>query len=91
MAEKDARGWQVGKSLTECLSHMQQHQISTDVTFVIASPDTANDSSRVPAHQFILSARSPVFEAMFSGDYVESSKDVTIVDSEPEPFREMLR
>ena len=47
--------------------------------------------TRIAAHKFMMKARSPVFEAMFSGDYTESSNEVNIVDSEPESFKEMLR
>ena len=81
----------MGKSLTQCLSHMLQNEITTDVTFMVASQDPTKATSRISAHKFMMRARSPVFEAMFSGDYVESSNDVKIVDSEPEHFRDMLR
>ena len=92
MAELDTRRWQVGKSLTQCLSHMLQNEITTDVTFLVASQDSTKPTTRISAHKFMLRARSPVFEVMFGRAYVESSSnDVEIIDSEPEHFRDMLR
>ena len=91
MAEKDTRGWQVGKSLPQCLSHILENEIASDLVFVVSSEDPSKAPTRIAAHMFMMKARSPVFEAMCSGDYTESSNDVHIVDSEPESFREMLR
>ena len=91
MAENDARGWQLGKSLPQCISHILENEISSDVAFVVSSEDPSKAPTRIAAHKFMMKARSPVYEAMFSGDYTESSDDVNIVDSEPESFKEMLR
>ena len=50
------------------------------------------DEEVFPCHQAILSARSPVFLAMFQADMVEKqSKKVIITDVKKEVFREMLR
>ena len=36
---------------------------------------TMSDGQLFPAHKFILKMRSPVFAAMFSGDFVENQKE----------------
>ena len=91
MATKYPEGWQVGKSLPQCLSHILENEISSDVAFIVSSEDPSKAPTRIAAHKFMMKARSPVFEAMFSGAYKESSNEVSIVDSEPETFKEMLR
>lgn len=45
---------------------------------------------KIPAHKSILSAISPVFDAMFYGPAKERG-DVKIVDASPEAFREFLQ
>ena len=47
----------------------------------------------VPALQTLLLARSPVFEAMFTGDLAEKKGKpvITIDDVEPGAFKEMLK
>jgi len=87
----EERGWQVGKSLTQCLENLLTNEMSTDVTFNIKPSSGHIGDVKLSAHKLILCARSPVFEAMFSGKFVESNDEVNIVDTEPEPFQEMLR
>jgi hypothetical protein len=65
--------------------------VLTDVTFNIKPSSTDKEDTKVSAHKLILCARSPVFEAMFAGGFVESNNEVVIVDADPEPFKEMLR
>lgn len=48
------------------------------------------DVQKVPAHKSILSASSPVFDAMFYGPHKQLG-DVKIVDSTPEAFKEFLQ
>ena len=44
------------------------------------------------AHRFIVSARSPVFAAMFSSDMIEATKGkVEIVDTEADVFETFLK
>ena len=82
------RGWQVGKSLPDRMYHMLVDQIDCDVTFVFPG---ATATAEIHAHKLVLKAGSPVFEAMFSGNFAESSRAVEIVDIQPEVFREILR
>lgn len=58
---------------------------SADVFFVFG-----NDSERIPAHKFIMSLGSPVFDAMFNGR-VNEQVDVLIVDATSEIFKEFLQ
>ncbi|GIX80946.1 TD and POZ domain-containing protein 1 [Caerostris extrusa] len=44
-----------------------------------------------PAHKVILSARSPVFKAMFSSDMRESTCDIVHIDLNDQTVRRMLR
>ena len=87
----EERGWQVGKSLSKCLEHMLMHEISTDVIFTIVDQSSDTKSTTLKAHKLILCARSPVFEAMFSENFVEGHGEVTIPDAEPETFKQMIR
>lgn len=59
---------------------------SADVNFIFK-----NDGKlKIPAHKSILSAVSPVFNAMFFGGLREEG-DVTIVDASPSAFKEFLQ
>lgn len=65
----------------------------------IFTPDTADfrfefddgngDFKNVPAHKILLSAESPVFKAMYSGNWSETTS-VLIVDTSHEAFRDFL-
>lgn len=59
---------------------------SSDVQFVF---ETGTDVVRVPATKSILSALSPVFNAMFNGELKEKG-DVKIVDATVDAFQEFL-
>ncbi len=87
--DSEPRGWQVGKSLKQCFGLLLENQNMCDVTFNVTLGDTP--SKKLHAHKVILSARSPVFEAMFSGNFFEGSQDVNIVDTDVGSFSEMLR
>lgn len=52
--------------------------------------DTGDASQRIAAHKALLSAESPVFAAMFSGNWSEKST-VRIVDATHDAFNEFLR
>ncbi len=88
-SDSEPRGWQVGKSLKQCFGLLLENQNMCDVTFNITTCNAP--SKKLRAHKVILSARSPIFEAMFSGKFVEGNQDVNIVDSDAEIFSEMLR
>lgn len=67
------------------LSEMFHKQILCDIQFEL------NDGQTIGAHVSILSARSPVFSAMFQSDMVESqTRRVIITDISTEVFRQLL-
>lgn len=62
-----------------------------DVYFVFKSgPSDVDKPEKVPAHKSILSAISPVFDAMFYGPHKQEG-DIKIVDSNAMAFREFLQ
>ena len=83
------RGWQVGKSLSQCLSHMLEQQMDCDVRFKFK--DSEGHSQILSAHKLVLKSRSPVFEAMFSGHFAEAHDLVTIEDLRLSVFKDVLR
>ena len=85
----DSRGWQVGRSLLDCHKYMLENHVACDVTFLFPTQDDSSVS--VPAHSYMLRCRSPVFEAMLSGNFKETGEDITITDIEPDVFKGILR
>lgn len=61
---------------------------TADVFFAFDAKN--EDHEQIPAHKSILSAMSPVFDAMLYGPAKENG-DINIVDSTPEAFREFLQ
>ena len=67
------------------LSRLFSQDSKGDVTFVLKNKE-------FPAHKFLLSARSPVFAAMFQHDMKEAAQNrVDIVDIDPDIFHALLR
>ncbi|UYV69719.1 SPOPL [Cordylochernes scorpioides] len=67
------------------LFHMIEHQKFSDITLSVCGRP-------FHAHQNLLSARSPVFQAMLTHDmYEKKEKLIKIVDAEPMVFEELLR
>lgn len=60
---------------------------TADIQFICGSE---NDVVKLPAHKSVLSASSPVFDAMFNGELKEGN-DVKIVDASPDAFKEFLQ
>ncbi|XP_054160520.1 BTB/POZ domain-containing protein 9-like [Oppia nitens] len=60
-------------------------EMNSDLTLVV-------EGHRLPAHRFVLAAKSPVFNAMFYGDLMESTaREVDIREAPVDAFRVMLR
>ena len=52
---------------------MFNNDLFSDVKFVVRQSDGESECKRViPAHKFVLSISSPVFEAMFYGELAET-------------------
>ena len=83
-SEKDliSSDWQSTKStVVERLSHLYNNDEMSDVTFLVRDTNS-NSCCRIPAHKFILSASSPVFNAMFNGPMAETRSEIEITDCE---------
>ncbi|VDM54020.1 unnamed protein product [Angiostrongylus costaricensis] len=89
----DPLGWQGAKStLKERISYMYCKDVLADVYFIVGKDDMRQ---RIPAHKFVLSVGSVVFDAMFNGGLTpQNSKDpleIELPDVEVPAFRSLLR
>ena len=51
----------------------------SDIKFVVRKMDGESESKQViPAHKFVLSISSPVFEAMFHGELAETRDSIVL-------------
>ena len=92
MADETNRGWQSGKSQNQCHQYMLENQLATDV--IIKFPQSGSSLSldkELAAHKYMLIRRSPVFEAMLTGNFKEGGQIVTMPDVEPGVFMELLK
>ena len=64
----------------------------SDVKFVVRKIDGKSESKQViPAHKFVLSISSPVFEAMFYGELAETRDSIELPDCEYDCLLELFR
>ena len=64
----------------------------SDVKFVVRKMDGKSESKQViPAHKFLLSISSPVFEAMFYGELAETRDSIELPDCEYDCLLELFR
>ena len=64
----------------------------SDVKFVVPKANGESESKQViPAHKFVLSISSPVFEAMFYGELAETRDSIELPDCEYESLLELFR
>jgi len=81
--------WQASKAnIKERLAFMFNNEIMADVHFVVGKGDS---TQRVPAHRFVLSVGSAVFDAMFNGGMATDSSEVELPDVEPAAFLALLK
>ncbi|CAJ0569758.1 unnamed protein product, partial [Mesorhabditis spiculigera] len=92
--ETNMLGWQAEKgSLKERLSFMYCNDILADVYFIVGQGD---NHQRIPAHRFVLSIGSVVFDAMFNGRLTpknsgQGPQEIELPDIEPCSFMALLR
>ena len=64
----------------------------SDIKFVVHNLDGESESNQViPAHKFVLSISSPVFEAMFYGELAETKDSIELPDCDYESLLELFR
>ena len=89
------RNWQSTKSsIKERLAFMFNNELMADVHFLMVLGKDLDQNIVIPAHRFVLSISSSVFDAMFNGQLSDpSAEDVTIeiTDIEPAAFLNLLR
>ncbi|CAG0919200.1 unnamed protein product [Notodromas monacha] len=80
--------WQARMStLKERMNYLFCSEVLCDVHFLVGK----YFKQRIPAHKFVLSAGSAVFNAMFNGPFKENSDDdIELPDVEPAAFLGML-
>ncbi|KAK7793673.1 hypothetical protein R5R35_013153 [Gryllus longicercus] len=81
--------WQATKTtVKERFAFMFNNEILSDVHFIVGR-DT--QQQRIPAHKFVLSVGSAVFDAMFNGTLATQSEEIELPDVEPAAFLALLR
>uniref|UniRef100_A0A8R1HW72 BTB domain-containing protein n=1 Tax=Caenorhabditis japonica TaxID=281687 RepID=A0A8R1HW72_CAEJA len=92
-AERPLLGWQSDKkTIRERIAHMYCNETLADVFFVVGCDDSRQ---RIPAHKFVLSIGSVVFDAMFNGGLTpkntEEALEIELPDVEPSAFLTLLK
>ena len=85
--------WQTKRpTIRERTKFMFNNDLFSDVKFVVRQSDGESESKQViPAHKFVLSIGSPVFEAMFYGELAETRDSIELPDCEYESLLELFR
>lgn len=91
MSASPSYNWQSEKTtLKERISFLFNNDTLSDVCFVVGK-GTRSQRRRIPAHKFVLSVGSAVFDAMFNGGIADQSDEVELPDVEPSAFLALLR
>uniref|UniRef100_A0A1B6DZ41 BTB domain-containing protein n=2 Tax=Clastoptera arizonana TaxID=38151 RepID=A0A1B6DZ41_9HEMI len=81
--------WQATKTtVKERFAFMFNNEILSDVQIIVGRD--ANQQ-RIPAHKFVLSVGSAVFDAMFNGTLATSADHIELPDVEPAAFLALLK
>lgn len=81
--------WQASKAtVKERLGFLFNKEILSDVRFLVGR---GPQQQRVPAHKFVLSVGSAVFDAMFNGAMATTADEIELPDVEPAAFLALLR
>ncbi|RWS19972.1 BTB/POZ domain-containing protein 2-like protein, partial [Leptotrombidium deliense] len=79
--------WQSSKStIKERLNCVLYRETLADIHFLVGK-----EAESIPAHKFILSVGSAVFNAMFNGKMATTEENIRLPDVEPPAFRALLR
>jgi len=88
------KSWQTARpTIRERSKFMFNNELFSDVRFVVrGGPNGESESKQViPAHKFVLSISSPVFEAMFYGELAETKDSIELPDCEYDSLLELFR
>ena len=87
------RNWQTTRpTIRERNKFMFNNDLFSDVKFLVKRADDESESTQViPAHKFVLSISSPVFEAMFYGELAETTDTIEVPDCEYDSLLELFR
>lgn len=81
--------WQATKTtVKERFAFMFNNEILCDVHFIVGRDI---QQQRIPAHKFVLSVGSAVFDAMFNGTLATKADEIELPDVEPAAFLALLR
>ena len=81
--------WQSSKtSVKDRLAYLFNTEIMSDIHFMVG---TLPNQQKIPAHKFILSVGSAVFDAQFNGPMATTEEVIDIPDVEPGAFLALLR
>ena len=87
--------WQTERStIRERTKFMLNNDLFSDVKFVVRKSDSEGESESkkvIPAHKFVLSIGSPVFEAMLYGELAETRDSIELPDCDYESLMELFR
>jgi len=86
--------WQTTRpTIRERSKFMFNNNLFSDVKFVVQKAAQGESESKqvIPAHKFVLSISSPVFEAMFYGELAETTDSIELPDCEYDSLLELLR
>lgn len=88
-SEELVYNWQATKTtVKERFAFMFNNEVLSDVHFVVGRE---SQQQRIPAHKFVLSVGSAVFDAMFNGTLATQAEEVELPDVEPAAFLALLR
>jgi len=81
--------WQATKTtVKERFAFMFNNEILADVHFKVGR---GGSEQRIPAHKFVLSVGSAVFDAMFNSTLATQEDEITLPDVEPAAFLALLK
>lgn len=84
--------WQTTKpNIKERTKFMLNNDLFSDVKFLVFNNEMNGSKQAIPAHKFVLSIGSPVFEAMFYGQLAETSGSIELPDCDYESLLELFR
>ena len=87
--------WQTTRpTIRERTKFLLNNDRLSDVKFVVRKSNSKGKSESkkvIPAHKFVLSIGSPVFEAMFYGELAKTQASINLPDCEYESLLELLR